>query len=207
MPATVAKAQGAVNGFPFNTADYIKFPSVTLSGTTQNNSVVAGRIFLPTAVKIYRVIAGISGSVAGTCSLNVILGPGAKASTQYLIVPIPDTEYARQPISHGTVAYPPAYAAAGQALFLADQALTITADTATVLTPEDSALTGAYAANTPGKAYDSIWGPGGAEVTLRLPCSGATGLVEVGLLVKYYDPTGDSSKPILSGFDPATSIP
>jgi hypothetical protein len=207
MPATRAKAQGAVDSFPFNTADYIKFPSVTLSDTTQNNTVVTGRIYLPTSVKIYRVVAGISGSVVGTCSLNIILGPGAKVATTDLIVPIPDTDYAGQPISPGTVAYPPAYAVAGQALLLADTALTMTADTATLITPADSAATGAYATGTPGSAWDSLWGPGGAELTLRLPCSAATGLVEVGILVKYYDPTGDSSKPILTAFNPAVDIP
>jgi hypothetical protein len=210
MSTTRAK-QHDISSVGFDCLDYIKFPSVTLSSTTQNNTVIAGRIYLPTAVKILRVIAGISGSVAGTVSLNIVSGTAAEVAnsgaTKYLSMPIPDTDYANQPTSPGAVAYPPAYATAGQKLFLADQALTITADTATVLTPSDSAAvaSGAYAPGTPGSAWDSLWGPGGAEVTLRLPCSGATGLVEVGLLVKYYDPT--YMKPILTGFNPATDLP
>jgi hypothetical protein len=186
-----------------------EFPIVTLSSTTQNNTVIAGRIWLPTACKIMRVIAGLAGSVAGTVSLNIVSGVAAEVAnsgaTKYLSVPIPDTDYTNQPTSPGAAAYPPAYATAGQKLFLADQALTITAEVATVLTPSDNAASGAYAASTPGSAYDSLWGPGGAEVTLRLPCAGATGTVKVYLFGKWYDPA--FTKPVLSSFNPAVDIP
>ena len=206
---TRAKAQNAIDAVGFNSLAELSFPSVVLSGTTQNNGVVAARLWVPTTVKIYRVIAGIFGSVAGTVSLNVVAGEAAEVpntgATQFLSMPIPDTDYAQQPIAPNTQAYPPAYATAGQKLFLADRALTITNGVATVLTPDDSAASGAYAPTTPGKAYDGLWGPGGTELTLRLPSSGATGTVQVRLLVKYYDPT--YNKPVLTGFNPATDIP
>jgi hypothetical protein len=199
--------EGSVVGF--DQLDYIKFPSVNLSGTTQNNSVVAARLYLPTVVKIYRLIVGISGSVAGTISANVVAGTAAEIAnsggTIYTAMPIPDTDYAGQPIGPGAQAYPPAYASAGQRLLLNDGVVTITADTATVFTPSDSAATGAYAPNTPGNTWDALWGPGGAELTLRLPCTGATALVEAGILVKYYDP--NYSKPQLTPFNPATDLP
>jgi hypothetical protein len=183
-----------------------QFPTVALSNVTQNNTVIAGRLWLPTACKIQRVVAAVqSASLAGTCSLNVIVGTGAKSATQYQIVPIPDTDYAGQPVSPGVQAYPPAYGAAGQALFLADQALTITNELATILKPNDSAASGAYAAGTPGSAWDALWGPAGSELTLRLPCSGFTGNVAVTLFGKWYDPT--YMKPLLTPYNPATDLP
>ena len=180
------------------------FSLVTLSGVTQNNGVINGRLWLPTAVKIQRVVVGLYGSVAGTCSVNIVVGTGAKSSTTNLIVPVPDTDYANQPVAPATVAYPPAYGVAGQAVFLNDQVITITAEAATILTPNDTAATGAFAAGTPGFSWDSLWGPAGSELTLRLPCSGFTGNVKVDLYGKFYDPT--YMKPVLTGYNPAVDI-
>jgi len=215
MGQTVAKAQNNPKAFPLNDSLTLPFPVVTLSSTTQNNSVIAARLWLPTCVKIYRVVAGMSGSLAGTCSLNVVAGIAAEVSTQYASLPIPETDYAGQPISPNTQAYPPAYATSGQKLFLADQALTVAENPATVLTPSDSAATGAYAPNTPGMAYDALWGPGGAELTLRLPCTGFTGNVAVTLFCKSYDPPGNqptgnqsgAAFPVLTSFNPAVDLP
>lgn len=197
MGDTRAKDHGSMQtAFPFDSLETLQFSPISLTAN-QANSVVQERIFLPTAVKIYRVIAGFGSApgVAGTCSINIVAGTAAETGT----LPTPDTDYAGQP------AYPPAYASAGQSLFLADQVLTMTADTATVLTPNAAAGSG-YPANTPGKAWDALWGPGGAEITLRTVTNGAAaGRLYVALLVKYYDPT--YNKPVLTGFNAATDIP
>ena len=91
---TRAKAQNAIDAVGFNSLAELSFPSVVLSGTTQNNGVVAARLWVPTTVKIYRVIAGIFGSVAGTVSLNVVADEAAEVpntdATQFLSMPIPE---------------------------------------------------------------------------------------------------------------------
>lgn len=209
MPETRAKAQGPIDAVGFNGLVPLQFPLLTLAAS-QANSVVQGILVLPTAVKIYRVVSAFDGStVAGTCSVNVVAGSAAEiansGATQYTAMPIPDTQVALQPVAPNTVAYPPAYASAGQRLFLNDQALTMTAYTATVLTPNDSAVSGAYAPTTPGNTWDAIWGPGGQILTLRTVTNGsASGKISVKLLVKFYDP--NYSKPVLTPFNPATDI-
>jgi hypothetical protein len=213
MPATRAVDVGTPSAFPENQVFQLDFSKLVLSANQGSSTVQAWR-FLPTALKIYRVIAGFdSGTVAGACSINIVSGTAAEIAnsggTIYTAVPIPETDYASQPVSPGAQAYPPAYATAGQRLFLSDQALTMTASTATVLTPEDSAATGAYAAGTPGKTFDALWGPAGSLITLRtVTGAGASGNLYVAMLCKIVLPNqGLSGSQVLTSFDPATSIP
>lgn len=210
MPATRAKCQGPIDSVGFNGLDVLNFTPVTLAAS-QNNGTVQAVLFLPTAVKIFRLVAGFDAStVAGSCAVNIVAGTAAEiansGATQYLALPIPDTEVSLQPVAPNPFAYPPAYASAGQRLFLSDQALTMTANTSTILTPNDSALSGAYAPTTPGNTWDALWGPGGQMLTLRtVTGAGASGKLYVALLVKEYDPT--FAKPITTPFNPATDIP
>jgi hypothetical protein len=197
MGATRAKDHLAPNAFTFGTPLVLAFPQVTVTAN-QVNSGIATRIFLPTAVKIYRVVAGFASGAAGVVSLNIVAGIAAEAGT----LPIPDTDYANQPLP----AYPPAYASAGQQLFLTDQPITVANNASTILTPSDSAATGAYPAGTPGNTWDALWGPAGSLLTLRLVSNGAgAGNLNVSLLAKVYDPT--YNKPVLTSFSPAVDIP
>jgi hypothetical protein len=193
MSATRAKEheQSAVK---FDALIPLVFPVVALASSQSVNTVQA-RIWLPTSVKIYRIIAGLSGTVAGSCAVQVVAGTANPAGT----LPTPDTDYAGQP------AYPPAYATAGQQLLQSPAALTMTADLATVINAIAAAGSG-YPANTPGQAFDGLWGPGGQELTLRtVTGASTTGNLAVSLLCKFYDPT--YNKPVLTGFNPVTDIP
>lgn len=197
MPPTRAKAQETIDAVGFNTLIPLQFQPITLAAS-QPSTTVQARMWLPTAVKIYRVIAGLSGTVAGACSVNIVAGVAAEL-TGVGSLPTPDSDYAGQP------AYPPPYPTAGQKLFLTDRPLTMTTELATIITPNDNASTGAFPANTPGFEWDAIWGPGGMEITVRtLTGAGATGTLLVTLLAKFYDPT--YSKPILTSFNPAVDI-
>lgn len=197
MPGTRSKDQGPIDAFPENTAESIVFPRITLAAN-QTNATVQSVFWLPTAFKFYRLIAGLSGTVAGACSVNIVAGTAAEL-TGIGALPIPDTDYAGQP------AYPPAYPTPGQKLFLTDQALTMTTNVATILTPNDVAPT-AFAAGTPGFEWDAIWGPAGLLLTVRtVTGAGCTGNLDVQLLGKVYDPT--YNKPVLTGFNPASDIP
>lgn len=174
----------------------LQFPPFNLAAS-QTSATIQERIFLPTAFKIVRVVAGFGASpaVAGTCAINIVAGSVAPNGT----LPTPDTDYTGQPN------YPSPYATDGQQLFLADQPLTMSSAT-TVLTPADSVATGAYPAGTPGFAWDALWGPGGAKLTLRTVTNGtAAGRLYVTLLGIFYDTT--YTKPVLSGFNAATDIP
>jgi len=205
MSATYARDHD-INSVGFDKLIQIDFPVITLAATQVSGTIQARRA-IATCYKIYRVIAALSGSVAGTASINIAMGTAALTGT----LPIPDTGYAGQPTSGNTPdnAYPPAYATNGQQLFYAARAITMTADAPTVITPNDAAPTsgsGAYAIGTPGFAYDSLWGPGGSLLTVRLVTNGsAAGTLNVSLLVKPYDPF--YNKPVLTGFNPATDIP
>lgn len=204
MPATRSK-QHFLNVAQYDGLDSFQFQPVTLANNMVSTAI-QGIWVLPTSAKIYKAIAYMSGSPAGTCSINLVSGIAAELATQFASLPIPDTEYGGQPVAPGAAAYPPAYATAGQKLFLSDQPVTMTTNVATVLTASDSAASGAYAPGTPGNAWDGLWGPAGSIITLRCVtnASGA-GTLTVAVLYKLYDPT--YNKPILTPFNPATDLP
>jgi hypothetical protein len=194
MPSTLARQHFGRN-VGFDGLDGFQFPAVTL-GATMLNSAVNGIFVLTTAVKIYRVIGYLSGSPAGTCSINIVSGIAAETG----VTPTPDTDYTGQPTPGS---YPPAYGTAGQSLFPLDQALTMTTNVSTVLTPTAVATSPAGA---PGNGWDAIWGPGGTILTLRCATNGSgAGTLYVTVLYKEYDPF--PSRPVLTGFNPAVDIP
>src|SRR5215472_8761057 len=167
MADTRIKEQGPIGAFPQNQAFTLNFPTLALAAS-QPLSTPQVPLYLPTAVKIYRVIAGFDGAaVAGSCSINIVVGSTTVTGVQFASLPIPDTDQAEQPTAPNTQAYPPAYSANRQKLFLNNQALTMTTWTSTVLTPNDSAASGAFAPGTPGSEWDGIWGPAGTLLTLR----------------------------------------
>lgn len=194
MPPTKTK-QHDISSIGFDGLDQFQFPAVTL-GNNMLNSSVNGIFVLGTPIKIYRVIAYMSGSPAGTCSINLVVGVAAESG----VTPTPDTDYAGQPTPGS---YPPAFGTAGQQLFPTDQAVTMTTNVSTVLTPTSTAPSPAGA---PGFGWDAIFGPGGSILTLRIAtnASGA-GTLYVAVLYKEYDPT--YNKPVLTGFNPAVDIP
>lgn len=208
MPATTAKAQNAPGAVGFNELqEWIVCQNFALV-PNRPETVVTFSKFLPTACKIYRVVVGFASTptVAGSCALQFVLGAGPSSSVQFGALPIPDSDYANQPVPPGAQAYPPAYPTPGQKLFLSPRPITMANNVATILTPNDSAATGAYSPNTPGSAWDSIWGPGGALVTMRtVTGAGTLGSVYVSLLVTPYDP--NYAKPLLTPFNPAVDIP
>jgi len=193
MPQTLGK-QHFGNNVGFDGLDSAQFPAVTLSGTMLN-STISGILVVPTALKIYRVVAYMSGSPAGTCSINIAAGIAAETG----VTPTPDTDYAGQPTPGS---YPPAYGSAGQTLFPTDQPVTMTTNVSTVLTPTATAPSPASA---PGKGWDAIWGPGGSILTLRVATNGSgAGTLYVAICYKLYDPT--YSKPVLTPFNPAVDL-
>lgn len=175
MPqATRAKSHEAA-GVRYDALTALAFPAVTLA-INQTNATVQARIPLPTDFKIFRVTALPSGTVAGTCSVNVVLGTGAEGSQG-----TPDN-------IETTGSY--TKAAAGNILLSADSAVTMTADTVTQI-------------NVDNPHFDVIW-PTGGELTLRTVTNGtASGTLQVVLLGKFYDTL--PTKPINQNFD-ATAI-
>jgi hypothetical protein len=203
MPTTRGKEHGGSN-VGFDELVAITFSPITLAASVTNAAIQAF-YWLPTAMKFYRLVAGLSGTVAGTCAVNVVAGTAAEL-TGTASQPTPDTDYAGQPTPPVTQAYPPPYATAGQRLLAGDQAMTMTTGVATVFTPSGTAASGSYPANTPGVAWDGIWGPGGSLITVRVTTGASTtGTLLVTLLGKFYDTL--YNKPVLTSFNPATDIP
>lgn len=207
MSATRAK-QHFPSDVQFDGLDSVQFSPVTLSGNMLSTAI-QGIFVLPTALKIYRLVAYMSGSPAGTCAINIVSGIAAEL-TGVGSVPTPDSDYTGQPgaaYSTGIAPqYPPPFATPGQKLLLTDAPVTMTTNTPTIITPSDSAASGAYPAGTPGQAWDALWGPGGAIATLRCVTNGSgAGTLYVALLYKMYDTL--YPKPLLTSFNPATDIP
>jgi hypothetical protein len=179
--------------------------AVTLAGA-QANSVVASQLVLIAPIKIYRVVALITGAPAGTCSINVVMGTAAESG----FTPMPDSD-----IIGANPTHPPPYAANGEQLFKVDRAITMTAAYATtVLTPGGPNVAnpapGYTATSQPGRVYDCIWGPAGSVLTLRCTAnSSAAGTLRVRLGVKYVDTIPQQPGNIANhgSFNPATDIP
>jgi len=161
----------------YNNLTQISFPAVTLA-TGQTNATVQARKPLGLNYKIIAVAVTVSGSVAGTCSINVVSGTAAENG-----VPITD----QTPV--GIV--PSGTAVAGNQLFATDQPITMTADTVTLLYPAND-------------LWDAIW-PSGSELTLRTVTNGsAAGLLQVDLVVTPFD--NHPTQPEIGPFVPSQSL-
>lgn len=137
-----------------------KFGVLALTAS-QVSGTVQLREPIPFNMKILSVTALLSGTVAGTCSINFALGTAALAG-----VGTPDNRLT------GTV--PPSVATSGQQLFSSNQAVTMTADTVTQI------FTGA---DSTADTWDVIW-PTGGELTLRTVTNGAaSGNLQVALAI------------------------
>lgn len=217
MSTTRAKAETSPAAVGFGPLVELPFCQQLALVPNRTKTFVSASKFLPTACKIYRIIAGFDGTaVSGTCNLRFVMGIGADTQTQYARLPYPDTDYANQPVPPNPQAYPPAYPLLGMALTFGAVNMTMTPNTSTLYTPNDSAVSGStsagnifcYAPGTPGFAYDSIWGPAGALITLRTTTNGtASGNLYVSLLVKFYDPTYGKLSNVGTSFNPAVDIP
>lgn len=62
----------------FDAFDSLAFPSVTLAAS-QANTTVQAAIPIPTNFKIFYIVALLTGSLAGTCSINVVAGTAGEA--------------------------------------------------------------------------------------------------------------------------------
>lgn len=156
------------------------FPTVALAAS-QTDATVQARIPLALNVKIIAIAVGISGGAAGTASMNVALGAGTMGAV------------ATQR-NQGTIAgaYPEdIQATAGQKLFAADQAVTMTDDTVTTL----------YNSVNP----NVVW-PAGSELTLRLTTNGsAAGNLQVRLITSPVDQNPMSPEQYAQAFVPSAS--
>ena len=66
-------------GIAFDTLDTIYFPIVSLA-ESQSNSDIAAILPLPTNFKVFKVVVVLSGTLASTLSVNVVVGPAAEGS-------------------------------------------------------------------------------------------------------------------------------
>jgi hypothetical protein len=139
----------------YNTLETLQFPVVTLAAN-QVAGTVQAVIPIGVAYKIQALIAVITGTVAGSCSLQIASGVGALAG-----VGTPDNR------GLGTV--PPTVATNGQQLFSSNQAMTMTANLVQSFYPTSD-------------LWDMIFGPV-TLISLRTITGGATtGNLSVSLL-------------------------
>jgi len=156
MPVIQAKRRRA-QSLGYNSWIVLPFDTAALSASEVATTVVS-RIPLLLNVKIIGVSVVVSGTVAGTASLNINLGT---TTPNPIVTGTPDqTQVGVAPAN---------VAAAGSSVFAANQAITMTAD----------AVTNLYTANSGTNLFDVIW-PAGGELTLRLVTNGsATGNLKV----------------------------
>lgn len=170
------------HGVGFDGLDVLAFPTVTLAAS-QTNATVQSIVLAPTTYKFYRIMAYLSGTVASTCSINIVAGIAAEAGTG-----IPDT------LDNGVGAYPRVVAGAGIQMLTTDTALTMTTNVITQI-------------DLPADLFDVIWK--GALTLRTVTASGTTGTLYVALLGKQTDITPWT--PYGSGtdvnFTPAKDIP
>lgn len=125
----------------------LDFDPITLGANVANTAVQVPQA-LPFPIKIMAITALLTGTVAGSCSVNLALGTAAEAG-----VGTPDDSLAG--------IQPPDVLTNGQTLFAADQALTMTTNTAKTF----------YASAS--NAFDCIW-PANGLIGVRIATGAAT---------------------------------
>lgn len=189
MPQVTQRKNRDAHGVGFDTLETLQFAPVALA-LSQTNATVQASIVLPTTYKIYRVTALMTGTVASTCSINLVAGAAAEGTTG-----TPDTR------DNGANAFPIAVAPAGTIVLAADTAITMTANTITQI-------------DLPADLFDVVFK---GQLTLRTVTSGSsTGTLTVSVLAKNTDinpPQGSYGSITVGsvtgqgGFAPATAIP
>ena len=166
------------NGIGYDQLSVLDFDAITL-GANQVSTTVFVPQALPVNIKIFSLTALLTGTVAGSASVNVCLGTAAENG-----LGPPDNSLA------GVT--PPATAAAGNCLFATDQALTMTANTPQIFYPIND-------------GWDIIW-PKNGLLGLRVPTGAATtGTLKVTLAVVVYDLKPWRPQPSDSSFAPGAN--
>ncbi len=189
MPQVTQRKQRTPHAVGFDGLDVLTFAPVTLAASVANTAVQAITL-APTVYKFYRLMAVLTGTVAGTCAVNVVAGVAAEAG-----VGTPDTR------DNGANAYPIPIATAGTQLLATDTALTMTTNAVTQI-------------DLPADLFDVCWK---GLLTLRVTTGASTtGTLNVALLGKQTDtnPPQGSYGSIAIGsyagqgnFTPAIAIP